>query len=104
MNGGIGELETLQKYNIDCTIVVLNNSSLGYVKLGQALIYNWRLYETDRPTTNFARIAEGFGGRGAVVEHLQDLDPTLQDLIDHAGLKLLDVRTDPTALLPRNYY
>ena len=104
MNGGLAELETLQKYQIDCTIVVLNNSSLGYVKLGQALIYNWRLYETDRPNTNFAQIAEVFGGKGKVVEKLNDLDLTMQDMINKKGLKLIDVRTDKKALLPRNYY
>lgn len=104
MNGGLAELETLQKYQINCTIVVLNNSSLGYVKLGQALIYDWRLYETDRPTTNFARIAEIFGGTGVVIEKLGDLDSTIKEMINIKGLKIIDVRTDKEALLPRNFY
>jgi thiamine pyrophosphate-dependent acetolactate synthase large subunit-like protein len=28
MNGGLSDFETIVKYKIDCTIVILNNSSL----------------------------------------------------------------------------
>ncbi|MFX0102591.1 MAG: thiamine pyrophosphate-binding protein [Candidatus Hodarchaeota archaeon] len=104
MNGGLSDLETIQKYEIDCTIVVLNNSSLGYVKYGQAFIYANRFYETDRPTTNFADFAVLFGGKGKVIEKLEDLDAAMKDAIPSKGLKILDIRVDRAELLPRNFY
>mgnify|MGYP006288277909 CR=1 FL=1 len=104
MNGGLADLETIKKYGIDCTIVVLNNSALGYVKFGQALVYNWRIYDTERPTTDFSKYGELHGGKGYMVENLEDLDSLIQEVVPSKGFKVIDVRTDPVDLLPRNYY
>ncbi|MBD3254080.1 MAG: hypothetical protein GF383_03265 [Candidatus Lokiarchaeota archaeon] len=104
MNGGINEFETIKKLNLDCTIVVINNSSLGFVKFGQAMLYKHRFYDTDRPNTNFATIAESFGAQGFRVENLDQLDSAICEALSIDGFNLVDVVVDPMELLPPNHY
>ncbi|TFG14248.1 MAG: thiamine pyrophosphate-binding protein [Promethearchaeota archaeon] len=104
MNGGINEFETIQKLDLNCTIVIINNSSLGFVKFGQAMLYKHRYYDTDRPNTNFAKIAEAFGGNGIRVERISQLDSAVKDAINMDGFNLVDVIVDPIELLPPNFY
>ena len=89
---------------MDCTIVVINNSALGFIKFGQAMLYAKRYYDTDRPNTNFARLAEAFGGTGFRVEKLNQLDSTVNQAIKSEGFNLIDVVIDPLELLPPNFY
>ncbi|MHA2289983.1 MAG: thiamine pyrophosphate-binding protein [Promethearchaeota archaeon] len=104
MNGGINEFETIKKLDLDCTIVIINNSALGFVKFGQAMLHAKRYYDTDRPNTNFAKLAEAFGGTGFRVENLTQLDSTVKQAIKSEGFNLIDVVTDPLELLPPNFY
>ncbi|TFG01643.1 MAG: thiamine pyrophosphate-binding protein, partial [Promethearchaeota archaeon] len=104
MNGGISEFETIKKLNLDCTIVIINNSALGFVKFGQAMLYKHRFYDTDRPQTDFATIADAFGGNGIRVEKISELDSAMKDAIKSDGFNLVDVIIDPMELLPPNFY
>ncbi|HEY0088734.1 MAG TPA: thiamine pyrophosphate-dependent enzyme, partial [Candidatus Lokiarchaeia archaeon] len=104
MNGGITEFETIKKLNLNCSIVVINNYSLGFVKFGQALLFKHKYYETDRPNTNFAKIVESFGGYGLQVENLNQLDSAIKDALNYDGFSLVDVIIDPMELLPPNFY
>jgi acetolactate synthase-1/2/3 large subunit len=104
MNGGINEFETIKKLDLDCTIVVINNYALGFVKFGQAMLYKKRYYDTDRPYTNFARIAEAFGGTGYYVDKLNQIDPVIQEAMKNDGFNLVDVAVDPLEYLPPNFY
>ncbi len=104
MNGGLNEFETIQKLDLDCAIVIINNSALGFVKFGQAMLYKHRYYDTDRPNTNFAKISEVFGGTGIRVERLSELDSAIKDAIKSDGFNLVDVVVDPMELLPPNSY
>jgi len=104
MNGGINEFETIVKLGLDCTIVVINNRSLGFVKFGQAMLYKKRFYQTDRPDTDFAKIAESFGGFGYRVEKINELDSIVHKAIYTDGFNLIDVKVDPWEFLPPNSY
>ena len=104
MNGGINEFETIVKLGLDCTIVVINNSALGFIKFAQRLLFKRRYYNTDRPSTNFAKIADSFGGKGFRVEHLNDLDNSIQKSMNSKGFNLVDVVIDPKEFLPPNFY
>ncbi len=101
MNGGLSDLETIVKLGLDCTIVVINNAALGFVKFGQIARGS---YETDRPLTDFARIAESFGGHGTRVEQLAGLDAAINDAVHARGLQVVDVVVDPKELLPQSFY
>jgi len=104
MNGGISEFETINKLELDCTIVIINNNSLGFVKFGQAMLYKKRFYQTDRPSMDFARLANAFGGTGVKVEKIVDLDREIKNAINTKGFNLVDVVIDPWELLPPNNY
>jgi len=104
MNGGITELETIHKLDLDCIIVIINNSLLGFIKFGQAMLFKHRYYEVERPKTDFAKIAEAFGGIGYHVDQLTQLDLTLKDAFQGEGFKIVDISVDPLELLPPNYY
>lgn len=104
LNGGVSDLETFQKLGLSCTIVVINNNSLGFVRFGQAAYFPGSSYETDRPALNFAPIAESFGWTGFTVEHLPDLDPAIATAIKGGGLNLVDVKVDKKELLPPSFY
>ncbi|MEJ2250183.1 MAG: thiamine pyrophosphate-binding protein [Candidatus Lokiarchaeota archaeon] len=104
MNGGILEFETIKKLGLDCTIVIINNKALGFVKFGQAMLYKKRYYDTDRPDTRFSKIAEVFGGKGFRVDKLKDLDATVEQALNSKGFNLVDVLVDPWEFLPPNSY
>ncbi|MGV9171588.1 MAG: thiamine pyrophosphate-dependent enzyme, partial [Promethearchaeia archaeon] len=104
MNGGINEFETINKLDLTCTIVVINNSQLGFVKFGQAILYRRRFYDTDRPQTDFAKIAETFKGHGERIEKLDGLDTAIANAISNDGFNLVDVVIDPKEYLPPNFY
>ncbi|MBD3230036.1 MAG: hypothetical protein GF329_17785 [Candidatus Lokiarchaeota archaeon] len=104
MNGGISDLETIAKLKLDCCIVILNNSALGFVKYGQAFLYHRRYYQTSRPATDFKKVVESFGGNGFNVEKLAELDTVIHETIKSSGLNLVNVLIDEKALLPKNYY
>lgn len=104
MNGGLSDLETIIKLELNCCIVILNNSSLGFVKYGQAFLYHRRYYQTQRPTTDFKKIVESFGGNGFNVEKLQELDYSINEAVNSSGLNLVNVIVDQKDLLPKNYY
>ena len=104
MNGGINEFETISKLGLNCTIVIINNSQLGYIKFAQTFLSGKRYFEIDRPHTDFARVTEAFGGKGFRVEKLADLDPTIREAINSKGFTLVDVVVDPQEFLPPNSF
>ena len=104
MNGGINEFETIVKLGLDCTIVIINNSALGFIKFAQTFLYGKRYYNTERPQTDFAKLAEAFGGKGIRVEKLADLDDVIKSAINSKGFNLVDVIVDPNEILPPNFY
>jgi len=104
MDGGLSEFETITKLGLDCTIVVLNNKALGYIKFAQAFIFDREYFESDRPDTSFSQIAELFGGKGYRVEKLSDLDSTMKEAINNKGFNLVEVMTDPEEFLPPSHY
>ena len=91
----IGELAVLTKYGLDITVVVLNNSCLGYSKISEMLNYSGDYEEVDFPDTDYALIARGFGCEGLSVRDPAELAPALEAAFSANGPVLLDVRVDP---------
>ncbi|GAB4315640.1 MAG: acetolactate synthase catalytic subunit [Promethearchaeota archaeon] len=104
MNGGLPELETVVRLGLNCTVVVLNNAALGFVKFGQAAMYQRNFHETDRPDTDFAKLARAMGGKGTRVDSLKELDGVIAEATRGTGLHLVDVVVDGNALLPPSFY
>jgi thiamine pyrophosphate-dependent acetolactate synthase large subunit-like protein len=91
----VAELETAVRLKISICIFIYNDSAYGaevhhFAEQGFSL-------ETARfPTTNFADIARGFGGKGTVVRRLSDLEPIKQWVAEGSpGVFLVDARINP---------
>lgn len=99
-DGGIayalGELATCRKYDLRITLVVLNNSCLGYSRWGER--QGAGNYENvDFPLTDFAAIARGFGCVGLSVDHPDQLADAVAEALRCEGPVVLDVQVDPWA-------
>ncbi len=105
MNSGLSDLETIVRNEINCTIIILNNKALGFVKFAQGMLHQKRYIDTDRPDTDFVKIAKAFGIKANRVKKLDELDEILKDSIQcKKGVHLIDVITDPEEFLPPNFY
>lgn len=90
---GIGELATLRDLRLPVTLVVFQDQSLALIALKQAAAglkpAGVALGETD-----FARVAEGFGGSGITVETRHELRSALSEARNRSGFSLIACRFD----------
>jgi pyruvate dehydrogenase (quinone) len=88
----LGELLTLRQQRLPVKVVVLNNSSLGFVELEMKAdgIVN---FGTDLDNPSFADVANAVGVHGVRVDRPADLDGALRDAFSRPGPALVDVRT-----------
>ncbi|TVQ41888.1 MAG: acetolactate synthase 2 catalytic subunit [Wenzhouxiangella sp.] len=94
----IQELATLNRYNIDVRIVLLDNSSLGMVRQWQELFFAGNYSEIDlSDNPDFAALARVFGLKARTIDRRDQVDDALDWLFHEPGPSLLHVRIDPTA-------
>lgn len=97
-DGGLGqylaELTTLVKYDMDVTVVVVDNGQLGKISKEQRAAM-WDVWQTGLHNPDFAAYAELCGALGVRVESAADLDASLRKALDHRGPALVDVVCDP---------
>lgn len=88
---------TAVKYNLEVTIVVINNGFLAMEKnkmtAGGLIPEGTSLYNLD-----FAGYAEDCGGLGLRVEHSKDLEPALREALNSGRPSLVDVKTADLAV------
>jgi len=90
-----GELETLVRYRLPLTLIVISNSSYGWIKAGQKAGYGQRYFGVDFETTNHAAVAAAFGVKGWRVTEPAELAQTLKDAITYDGPTLVDIVCQP---------
>ena len=73
MNGQ--ELATAVQYGLPIIALVLDNSTLGTIRMHQEREYPGRVSGTDLVNPDFAAMARSFGGFGATVEKTADFAP-----------------------------
>ncbi len=86
----LGDILTLPQLKLPVKMVVLNNSSLGFVELemkAAGLVPSG----TDLVNPNFARLADAAGILGVRVEKPEELLPALKRTLQHDGPALIDV-------------
>ena len=97
----MGELATLKKYNLDVTVVVMKNNSLGQIKWEQMAFLGNPEYVCDLEPIDFAAVARGFGIAGYAVSDPHQVEPVLRQALAHAGPALVEVLVDQNdPLLP----
>ncbi len=85
----VGELATLVERRLPVTIVVLNNSSLGWIRWYRRIAWGRGHEQDDFGAVDFAAVARAFGLNAARVEHPRDL----ADALALPGPSLVDVVT-----------
>ena len=90
-----GEMETLVRYDLPVTLVVVSNSTYGWIKAGQRSGFGERYYSVDFTRTRHAAVAEAFGVKAWSVEEPAALRPALAAAVEHGGPSLVDVVCQP---------
>jgi acetolactate synthase I/II/III large subunit len=103
-DGGFGhvwaELETAVREQLAVTIIVLNNSILGFQK--HAELYNFGAHTSAIGfcPVDHAAIARAVGATGLRIDSAADLRPALDKALASGTVTVLDVVTDPGAYPP----
>jgi len=98
------ELGTIFQYNLPVKIVIFNNNFLGMVRQWQQLFNDKRYAETHMPTPDFPMLARAFGIEGHMVKDRAKLDLALDNMLNHNGPYLLEVKIEKeTNVFPMIY-
>ncbi len=89
----LAEFTTLVKYQMPIKLIVLNNNELGKISKEQRS-GGWDKWATDLVNPNFASYAESCGGKGIFVSTKDELEGGMQQLFEHEGPALLEVKSD----------
>ena len=90
-----GEMETLVRLKAPVMMVVISNSTYGWIKAGQKSGFGERYFSVDFSRTDHARVAEAFGVKAFKVERPEELKPALAAAAEYGGPALVDVITQP---------
>jgi acetolactate synthase-1/2/3 large subunit len=90
-----GELETIVRMKVPLMMVVISNSTYGWIKAGQKTGFGERYFSVDFSRTDHARVAEAFGVKAWRVERPEDLKPALAAAAEYGGPALVDIITQP---------
>ena len=94
----IQELATLNRYDIDVRIILLDNASLGMVRQWQELFFEGNYSEIDlSDNPDFAALARVFGLAARTITLRSEVDAGLDWLLNADGPALLHVHIDPRA-------
>lgn len=93
----LGDLATINQYQLPIKLIVFNNRSLGMVKLEMEVagLPDW---QTDMVNPDFALVAQAMGIKGITVKEPGQVVTALQEAFAHQGPVLVNVFTDPNAL------
>ncbi len=87
----VQELETAVRLNLPIIIVVANNSAWGMIKSNQKLNLGKRYCDVDFPTTDYSKIAKGFGCYSEKVSKPEDIKLAMQRAVDSKKPAVIDV-------------
>jgi acetolactate synthase-1/2/3 large subunit len=89
-----GELETIARLDLPVTLIVLNNSSYGWIKAGQK-VRGGKYFSVDFSDSDHAAIGRAFGLSAKRVENPTDLRSSIDEALSCRGPFLLDVVVQP---------
>jgi acetolactate synthase-1/2/3 large subunit len=90
-----GELETIVRYQLPVTLLVISNAVFGWIKAGQKHGFDQHYFSVDFGRTEHARVAEAFGVKAWRVEAPEQLENTLQHALGTDGPTLVDIICQP---------
>ena len=90
-----GELETLVRYRMPITSIVISNATYGWIKAGQKSGYGQRYFGVDFETTDHAAVAAAFGVQSWRVTEAEELAKALKGALAYDGPSLVDIVCQP---------
>lgn len=107
-DGGFGhswaELETLKRFKLPITIIVLNNGILGYQKHAEDIKYGSHTNAIDFEEVDHAAIARACGIDGVRVDRGEDIGPALDAAFASGRPTVIEVIAEPDAAPPITFY
>ena len=91
----VGELETVLRYRMPITFIVISNSTFGWIKAGQRSGFGERYYNVDFSRTDHAAVAAAYGLKSWRVDDPAKLEDALRKAIEADGPTLVDVIAQP---------
>ncbi|MEO1264244.1 MAG: thiamine pyrophosphate-binding protein [Pseudomonadota bacterium] len=95
------ELATAMQYDLAIVIVVVNNGMYGTIRMHQEREYPAREVATALTNPDFAKFAESFGAHGETVTRTDGFKPALDRALAAGRAALIELKTDPEAITPR---
>jgi len=96
-DGGFGQyladFTTLVKYDMNVTVIVINNAELGKISKEQRA-GDFDVWKTKLVNPSFADFARSCGALGFRIEDRKDLDAAYEAAIRHKGPSLIEVMAD----------
>jgi acetolactate synthase I/II/III large subunit len=103
-DGGFGhvwsELETAVRERLAVTVIIFNNSILGFQKHAELHNFGAHTSAIDFEPVDHAAIARAVGAAGITISDPADIGPALKRALTSDTVTLLDIMTDPDALPP----
>jgi acetolactate synthase-1/2/3 large subunit len=89
----LGDLATVAEQGMQVKVVVLNNSTMGWIKWDQAHKWDGKFISTDLADIDFSLVAKGLGCAGESVTEPGELQDAFAQAMKRPGPVLLDVKT-----------
>jgi acetolactate synthase-1/2/3 large subunit len=90
----MAELATLVQEKLKIHIAIMNNGYLGMVRQWQEFFYDRNYESTPLLSPNFAKLAEAYGIRSAVVKKRSEVVPAVRAARAHDGPVLIDFQVE----------
>ncbi len=85
------EMGTAMQFGLPVKQFILNNERLGMVRQWQELLHGERYSQSwSEALPDFVKLAEAFGAKGIKVDHADDLDEAIKEMIAHDGPVIVD--------------
>jgi acetolactate synthase-1/2/3 large subunit len=93
----IQELGTIAQYGLPIKIIIINNKWQGMVRQWQQAFYGERYSHSnmEKGAPNFIKIAESYGIRGLSITTREELNSSIQDILEYDGPLLVDCKVVP---------
>ncbi len=91
----IQEFATLNTYNLNVKVIILNNHYLGMVRQWQDLFYDRRYSGTPIKNPDFVKVAQGYGLKGVRVKKPADVKKAIKEILSHKGSVVAEFLIEP---------
>lgn len=88
------ELATAVEYNLNVTVLVMNDGGYGAIRDFQKFNYNGRYIAVDISNPDFSKLARAFGVDGVKVERPSEICETIRDALKSGRTYVIDILID----------